>query len=51
MSSDKCSGHSVRAEKFYPQLREIAKEFFHCLVGPVMGNRVVILVPYENETS
>ena len=27
-------GISVRAEKFYPQLREIAKEFFHCLVGP-----------------
>lgn len=40
-------GISVRAEKFYPQLREIAKEFFHCLVGPVMGNRVVLLVPYE----
>lgn len=41
-------GAGVRAEKFYPELREIAREFFHCLVGPVMGNRVVILVPYEN---
>ena len=43
-------GAGVRAEKFYPELRETAREFFHCLVGPVMGNRVVILVPYENET-
>lgn len=40
-------GAGVRAEKFYPELREIAKEFFRCLVGPVMGNRVVLLVPYE----
>ncbi len=37
----------MRAEKFYPELREIAKEFLDCLVGPVMGNRVVLLVPYE----
>ena len=41
-------GAGVRAEKFYPDIREIAREFFHCLVGPVMGNRVVLLIPYEN---
>lgn len=43
-------GAGVRARKFYPELREIAREFFHCLVGPVMGNRVVLLVPFEKET-
>lgn len=43
-------GAGVRAEKFYPEFREIAREFFHCLVGPVMGNRVVLLVPFEKET-
>lgn len=42
-------GAGVRAEKYYPQLRETAKEFFRCLVGPVMGNRVVLLVPCEKE--
>ena len=40
-------GASVRASRFYPELREIARGFFDCLVGPVMGNRIVILVPHE----
>lgn len=40
-------GASVRASGFYPELREIAKEFFHCLVGPIMGNRVVLCIPHE----
>lgn len=43
-------GASVRAGKFYPEFREIAKGFFECLVGPVMGNRIVLLVPHENKT-
>ena len=40
-------GASVRASRFYPEFREITKGFFDCLVGPVMGNRIVILVPHE----
>lgn len=40
-------GASVRASKFYPELREIVKEFFNCVAGPVMGNRVVLLVPHD----
>ena len=43
-------GAGVRAEKNYPELREIAREFFHCLVGPVMGNRVVLMVPSEKDS-
>ena len=43
-------GASVRAGKFYSEFREICKDFFECLVGPVMGNRIVLLVPYELET-
>lgn len=42
-------GASVRANKFYPEFREIAKGFFECLVGPVMGNQIVLLVPHEKE--
>ncbi|MBQ1311269.1 MAG: response regulator [Blautia sp.] len=42
-------GASVRASSFYPEFREIVKGFFDCLVGPVMGNRVVLLLPYEKE--
>lgn len=40
-------GASVRASKFYPELREIVKEFFNCITGPVMGNRVVLLIPHD----
>ncbi|MCQ5300313.1 DNA-binding response regulator, partial [Blautia wexlerae] len=36
------------ANKFYSTFREIAHGFFECLVGPIMGNRIVLLVPYEN---
>lgn len=42
-------GASVRASKYYPEFREIAKGFFECLVGPVMGNRIVLLVPHEKD--
>ena len=41
-------GASVKANKFYSTFREIAQVFFECLVGPIMGNRIVILVPYRN---
>lgn len=38
-------GASVKANKFYSTFREIAQGFFDCLVGPIMGNRIVLLVP------
>ena len=38
-------GSSVKANKFYSTFREIAQGFFDCLVGPIMGNRIVLLVP------
>ena len=44
-------GASVKANKFYSTFREIAQDFFECLVGPIMGNRIVLLVPYENATE
>lgn len=43
-------GASVKANKFYSTFREIAQGFFECLVGPIMGNRIVLLVPCEEET-
>ncbi len=41
-------GARVQAEKFYPELREIVKGYFHCIVGPLMGNKIVMLVPYDH---
>lgn len=40
-------GVTVKAQKFYNNFREIAKEFFNCIVGPAMGNRIVLFVPCE----
>ena len=44
-------GAGVRANRFYSTFREIAQDFFECLVGPIMGNRIVLLVPYEENTE
>jgi two-component system response regulator YesN len=38
-------GMSVKAQSFYPEFREIVKGFFDCTVGPIMGNKIVLLVP------
>ena len=38
-------GMSVKAQAFYPECRNICKEFFHCIVGPIMTNRIVLVVP------
>lgn len=37
-------GTSVKAQKFYHEMREIVKEFFAATVGPVMTNKVVVFV-------
>ena len=44
-------GMSVRAQTFYPELCAICKEFFRCIVGPIMTNRVVLAVPCEENTQ
>jgi two-component system response regulator YesN len=39
-------GMNVKAQSLYPQFREIAKESFSCVIGSVMSNRIVMVVPY-----
>jgi len=41
-------GAAVKAQGFYPELREIAKEFFDCVIGPIMANKIVLFVPWRN---
>ncbi|MDR1700633.1 MAG: helix-turn-helix domain-containing protein, partial [Lachnoclostridium sp.] len=43
-------GTSVDLGKNYRSVREIIKEFFTCVIGTVMSNRIIVYVP-ENETS
>ncbi|MFU0826073.1 MAG: Stage 0 sporulation A-like protein [Lachnoclostridium sp.] len=45
-------GMSMRSQKFYPELRNIVKEHFNCIIGAVMANKVIVMVPtqpVENE--
>ncbi len=42
-------GASVRAGKEYSFFREIVQLYFHCIVGPIMGNSIVLLVPWNSE--
>lgn len=40
-------GASVKAHGFYQELREITREFFPCLTGQAVANRVILLVPCD----
>ncbi|MCR5032428.1 MAG: AraC family transcriptional regulator [Lachnospiraceae bacterium] len=44
-------GSNVRANQAYHSLREIVGDFFSCIIGPVMGNRIVLYIPVENEKT
>lgn len=41
-------GISVKAQTFYPVIREGLKDEFNCMVGPIMVNRIVVFMPSEN---
>ncbi len=43
---DNAIGASVKGSQHYSVVRETAQSFFTCLVGPIMGNTVVLLVPH-----
>ena len=40
-------GSSVRMQQYYQGVRGELKEGFHCIVGAVMANKIVVLVPYD----
>ena len=42
-------GANVRINKYYQQIKENIRDFFNCITGPVMGNRIVLFVPFEEE--
>ncbi len=44
-------GLSVKAQSFYPECCTICKEFFDCIVGPIMTNRIVLVVPCKEDTQ
>lgn len=43
-------GTGVKLQKNYKDIRELLKEYFHCYVGSVMGNKIAVLVEYDKDT-
>lgn len=44
-------GMSVKAQAAYQEFSATCKEFFSCIVGPIMTNRFVLVVPCEEGTQ
>lgn len=44
-------GANVRLNKYYSHLRELVKDYFDCITGPIMGNRIVLFIPFEREKT
>lgn len=42
-------GSSVKMQQHYQEIRECLKEYFDCVVGTVMANKLAVLVPYEKD--
>jgi Response regulator containing CheY-like receiver domain and AraC-type DNA-binding domain len=42
-------GASVRVNAIYPEIRETVKDFFQAMIGPIMGNHIVVCVTWEKE--
>ena len=40
-------GVSVKVQSLYPKMRELIKESFEAIIGPVMINQVISFVPYS----
>ncbi len=41
-------GTSVRLQKEYGRIKDVIKSHFHCLVGAMMGNMILIFVPSDD---
>lgn len=42
-------GMNLKVQAFSPEFRELVKASFNCMVGPIMSNRIVLVVPHEAE--
>lgn len=42
-------GSSVKMQQYYQGVRAELKEHFPCIVGSVMANKIVVLVPYDKQ--
>jgi two-component system response regulator YesN len=44
-------GYSIQSQQFYPCFTETVKALCKCIIGPVMLNRIVVVVPANPKTN
>lgn len=44
-------GVNVKISKYYVRIREIIKDYLECIIGPVMGNRIVLFITFDHEKA
>lgn len=49
--SDNKIGYSIQSQQFYPYFTETVKALSKCIIGPVMLNRIVVVVPANPRTG
>ena len=42
-------GSRLKAQESYSRIRSIVKSFQRCIIGPVMSDRIVLVIPYGQE--
>lgn len=50
-ASDTKIGYSVQSQQFYPYFADTVKSLCKCIIGPVMLNRIVVVVPTNPKTD
>ena len=40
-------GASVKVQNYFREVREMVKEFFPCIMGTVMSNKIPVFIPYQ----
>lgn len=43
-------GTSMRIQKFYQVVRTIIKQYYPAIIGPVMSNKMILVVPYHTQS-
>ncbi len=44
-------GYSIQSQQFYPYFTDTVKSLCKCIIGPVMLNRIVVVVPSDPKTD
>ncbi len=44
-------GLGIKSQQFYPVFTDVAKSMADCIIGPIMRNRIVVIVPKDVDTE